>query len=541
MAQRIQLRRGTAAEWTAANPVLALGEPGVETDTGKQKFGNGTTAWAGLPYASAGPQGPAGVADDESVEALVASPTSATRTALNATILDSIIDAKTEVDVRDYGAVLDGVADDTAAIQAALNTGQNVVISGKPNTRAIARTTGTLTMKSTSRGQCLTTRNAVIHPAFVGDVVRVNQVFQRVTVGIEGNLQPSGDYSNVAMIGIGRGGTNPKCASVAYSTVQSVKGSAIIWEQGAHVDFTQFYADTMTHDGIRCDGVLYDDNNHGLFNNCHITKAAGIGYHVQSSTSEVTDNKSRSHQFINTKAFQCGQNYRIESINNVGTVFSELGLTPDEFTATSMGNNIEVIDGKNEYENWIDNGQGNRLSGYSTYSNWDTKKMLVRALRVNNIFAGVRELTQTANYTFVDRITDTNLDATVTHTHGGTGKRTDTFTGPLNANGGFTAGAGASITGNFRLNSSTRTASMTLSGTSASVNVADASAGPITLTLPNVANGTEFTFVKTDSSANAVTIWGTINGVQGYTLSTQYKHVKVVSSGSNTWFVIGAN
>lgn len=51
--QRIQFRRGTAAAWTAANPVLATGEPGFETDTGKFKLGDGTTAWVDLDYASA--------------------------------------------------------------------------------------------------------------------------------------------------------------------------------------------------------------------------------------------------------------------------------------------------------------------------------------------------------------------------------------------------------------------------------------------------------------------------------------------------------
>ena len=48
--QRIQLRRDTAVNWTAANPVLAAGEVGVETDTGKLKIGNGTTAWVSLDY-----------------------------------------------------------------------------------------------------------------------------------------------------------------------------------------------------------------------------------------------------------------------------------------------------------------------------------------------------------------------------------------------------------------------------------------------------------------------------------------------------------
>lgn len=62
--QRIQLRRGTAADWTAVNPVLAAGEPGYETDTGFLKVGNGTAAWAALPYlTTGGTGGPGGPGD----------------------------------------------------------------------------------------------------------------------------------------------------------------------------------------------------------------------------------------------------------------------------------------------------------------------------------------------------------------------------------------------------------------------------------------------------------------------------------------------
>ena len=50
MAVRIQFRRGTAAEWTSANPTLAAGELGYETDTTKFKLGDGSTAWTSLGY-----------------------------------------------------------------------------------------------------------------------------------------------------------------------------------------------------------------------------------------------------------------------------------------------------------------------------------------------------------------------------------------------------------------------------------------------------------------------------------------------------------
>lgn len=47
---QIQVRRGTAAQWTSANPTLAAGEWGFETDTKKGKIGDGTTAWNSLAY-----------------------------------------------------------------------------------------------------------------------------------------------------------------------------------------------------------------------------------------------------------------------------------------------------------------------------------------------------------------------------------------------------------------------------------------------------------------------------------------------------------
>ena len=48
----IKLKRGTAAALQQVNPVLAAGEPCLEIDTNKIKYGDGTTAWVNLPYAN---------------------------------------------------------------------------------------------------------------------------------------------------------------------------------------------------------------------------------------------------------------------------------------------------------------------------------------------------------------------------------------------------------------------------------------------------------------------------------------------------------
>jgi hypothetical protein len=46
----MQQRRGTASQWTSANPVLNAGEMGWESDTNKFKIGDGTNHWADLDY-----------------------------------------------------------------------------------------------------------------------------------------------------------------------------------------------------------------------------------------------------------------------------------------------------------------------------------------------------------------------------------------------------------------------------------------------------------------------------------------------------------
>ena len=49
---RIQMRRGTAAQWASVNPVLAAGEWGLDTTNRIVKIGDGVTAWASLAVTS---------------------------------------------------------------------------------------------------------------------------------------------------------------------------------------------------------------------------------------------------------------------------------------------------------------------------------------------------------------------------------------------------------------------------------------------------------------------------------------------------------
>lgn len=46
----IKMRRGTANAWVSADPTLASGEFGLETDTRRLKIGDGSTEWTSLAY-----------------------------------------------------------------------------------------------------------------------------------------------------------------------------------------------------------------------------------------------------------------------------------------------------------------------------------------------------------------------------------------------------------------------------------------------------------------------------------------------------------
>jgi hypothetical protein len=86
MAVQIQLRNGTAAAWTAANPTLAIGEVGIETDTNKTKIGNGATAWNSLAYTNSGTVTTVSIASANGLAGTVANATTTPTVTLSTTV-----------------------------------------------------------------------------------------------------------------------------------------------------------------------------------------------------------------------------------------------------------------------------------------------------------------------------------------------------------------------------------------------------------------------------------------------------------------------
>jgi hypothetical protein len=118
---QIQVRRGTASQWTSTNPTLAAGEWGFESDTGKVKIGNGSTAWNSLGYTGAGDiegvtagtglsgggtSGTVTVSIDSTVTTLTGTQTLTNKTLTTPTLDDPKVNLAFDAETASYTAVL---------------------------------------------------------------------------------------------------------------------------------------------------------------------------------------------------------------------------------------------------------------------------------------------------------------------------------------------------------------------------------------------------------------------------------------------------
>jgi hypothetical protein len=210
MAIQIQLRRGTASQWTTANTLLAQGEIGLETDTYKIKIGDGVTVWNSLGYYGAG-----GVTSVTGTSPIVSS--GGTTPAISL--------------ASGYGDTQNPYASKTANFVLGAPNG----VSGVPTFRAVvAADIPTLNQSTTGSAATLTTGRTL---AITGDLAYTSPSFDGSTnVTAAGTLATVntnvGSFTNATLTVNGKGlitaassGTAPVTSVTATSPVASTGGA----------------------------------------------------------------------------------------------------------------------------------------------------------------------------------------------------------------------------------------------------------------------------------------------------------------------------
>ena len=214
----IQIKRGTAAEWNAANPILALAELGLETDTNKMKAGDGGTAWGSLPYLTGNGGGGGAVSSVNGLTGDVV----LTKTNVGLEYADNTSDLDKPVSTATQTA-LDAKADDTdvSALTGRVTTNESDIASLQTDASAIPglESRVTATESDISTLQTTTSGNSSDIAALQTSVVANTNNISNNTTAIAGKIGALEEDTNPIL----GGNLNVKGYTIVSDTVAQLK------------------------------------------------------------------------------------------------------------------------------------------------------------------------------------------------------------------------------------------------------------------------------------------------------------------------------
>ena len=121
MTTTIKLRRDTSSNWTSSNPILAAGEPGLETDTLRVKYGDGANTWTNLAYSAVGNATYANTAGSATTATTAVS--AATATSATSALTAGTVTANAQPNITSVGTL-------TSVVSSGNISGANLSVTG---------------------------------------------------------------------------------------------------------------------------------------------------------------------------------------------------------------------------------------------------------------------------------------------------------------------------------------------------------------------------------------------------------------------------
>ena len=198
MTTTIKLRRDTSSNWTSSNPILAAGEPGLETDTLRVKYGDGSNTWTNLSYSAVGNATYANTAG--SATTATTAVTAATATSATSALTAGTVTANAQPNITSVGTL-------TSVVSSGDISGANLTITG-----------------SSQLGNAVTanyfvgTLHGAANSAQVAGTVTSNAQPNITSVGILTSVVSTGNISTTGYF-VGDGGflTNVSASGSTYS------------------------------------------------------------------------------------------------------------------------------------------------------------------------------------------------------------------------------------------------------------------------------------------------------------------------------------
>jgi hypothetical protein len=515
MATRMQQRRGTAAQWTAADPVLAAGEMGFETDTNEFRIGDGVNVWSDLsPFKNLEDLG--GSLDDY---VLITSKGQANGVAS--------LNAQGQVPVSQLGLVIDGapaaldtlneiaaaLADDSSyattiinALEAKagltyvnLHKDATTSVHGIANTALLATTANVATAKSEAIADAGTAADTKVSTAVAA--------LTKSSVGLN-NVDNTTDAQ--------------KPVSTAQATaIATAKSEAI--SSGA-TDLSTHNLDTTSVHGISdTANLVYTSTvtaHTGATTSVHgITDTAALATKTYADTAVSTHNSDTTdvHGIADTAALATktyADAAEADAITAAGTAAdSKVAAAVAALTKSSVG--LANVDNTSDANKPVSTAQATAIAAAQAAAIADATS------QVNALITGAPAAMNTLDELAAALGDDANYAATITTS---LGLKVDSLT-PI----------------------SQKSASYTLSALTERDDLIEmGSASAMTLTIPadstlNFPVGTSIDILQT--STGQVTLAGaggvTVNATPGLKLRTQWSSATLMKRAANTWVAIG--